>query len=232
MNPAAVPRPSRHDADFQDIAAFETTMLDSILKLTCEMLDASCQHEEPAQRQQAYAGPLWDRKLPGSKAVVPFIRDFARAGGSVRVALNDRPFATLRLNGQAEFDSGVLSVPYIRQLMSGPTERNVAQVAASVHEKAPALLAGKWTPFGVAQVRIGHIIPVVSWENDDAVFRWDDPPGVMVKSPRKGFFGLGLTNFQWTLEGAIKEIRIGEFEGRVEFTRRIFSLLAPDLEWA
>lgn len=201
-------------------------MLDSILKLTCDMLEASCQHEEPAQRQGVYAGPLWDRKLPGSKAVVPFIRDFAQAGGSVRVALNDRHFATLRLNGQAEFDSGVLSVPYIRQLLSGPTERDVQQVSASVHPKAPALLAGKWTPFGVAMVRIGKIIPQVVWEDDTAVFRWDEPPGVQVK--KLGPLGLR----EWTVEGAIREIRVGEFEGRVLFTRRIISLLAPDLEWA
>lgn len=207
-------------------------MLDHVLRLTCDMLDASCQHEDVALREGAYGGPLWDRKIPGSREVVPFIRDFAEHGGSVSVELNARHFATLRLNGQAEFNSGILSVPYIRQLLSGPTQRDVKHVSSSVHKKAPSLLSGKWTTFGVAQIRIGQIIPQVSWENGDAVFRWDDPPGVMVKSPRKGIFGLGLTDFQWTLEGAIKEIRIGEFSGRIEFSRKIISLLAPDLEWA
>jgi hypothetical protein len=201
-------------------------MLDHVLRLACDMLDASCQHEEPALREGAYAGPLWDRKIPGSREVVPFIRDFAERGGSVRVDLNQRHFATLRLNGQAEFNSGILSVPYIKQFLSGPTRRDVQHVSSSVHPKAPSLLSGKWTAFGVAMVRIGQIIPRVIWENGDAVFRWDDPPGVQVK--KLGPLGLR----EWTVEGAIKEIRIGEFEGRVEFTRRIISLLAPDLVWA
>lgn len=201
-------------------------MLAHVLSLTCDMLEAACQHEEPAQREGAYAGPLWDRKLPGSKAIVPFIRDFARLNGSVKVDLNDRHFCTLRLNGEAQYESGVLSVPYVRQLLAGPIERDVQQIPARVHEKAPRLLAGQWTQFGAAMVRIGQIIPSVHWERDQAIFRWSDEPAVQVK--KLGPLGLR----EWTVQGAIREIQVGEFEGRVVFSRKIITLLAPDLVWA
>jgi len=201
-------------------------MLNNILSLTCDMLDAACQHEDATLRDGAYAGPLWDRKLPGSRDIVPFIRDFARLGSSVKVDLNDRHFATLRLNGDAEFDNNVLSVPYMRQFVGGDTQRDVQQISASVHPKAPGLLSGQWTQFGVAMVRLRQILPKVTWERDEAVFSWMDPPGVQVK--KLGPLGLR----EWTVQGFIRAIRIGEFQGRIEFSSKIVTLLAPDLEWA
>lgn len=191
------------------------------------MLEASCQ---PARadvaESDAPTGPFWDYKLPGTRDVVPFIRDFARLGQLVRIAVNDRHFATLKLHGQAEVADGVLSVSYIRQLFNGPNEQLKQQVACSVHEKGPSLLAGHWTAFGAAKVKLGELIPRVTWKDDTAVIWWDNPPAVQVK--KTGPLGL----MDWNLEASIKEIRIGEFKGRVVFSRKLLTLAAPDLEWS
>lgn len=201
-------------------------MLDRIVSLTCDMLDASCQPKERAQRQGTYAGPLWDYKIPGTREIIPFIRDFAKAGASVRVALNDRHVATLKLNGEATVANGAMAVPYHRQVLSGGLESAVQLVPTGVHPKSDSLLSRKPTRFGAAVVTLGSIIPRVSWENDHAVFRWDRPAEVQTKETGP----LGLID--WNVEAAIKEVRIGEFTGRIVFSRPIVTFLAPDLEWA
>jgi hypothetical protein len=206
-------------------------MLDNLISLTCNLLDASCQHAEAAQREGVYAGPLWDRKLPGSRDIVPFVRDFAKYDSSVRVALNDRHLCTVKLNGEAEFDSGILTVPYLREFYGGRQEPTTVQVpaGANVHPKAPALLSGQWTQFGIAKVKLGTLLPKLDWVNangGEAVIHWDNPPAVMVQ--RKGPLGL----IDWNVEAAITSIRLGEFKGRVLFSRKLASILAPDLEWS
>lgn len=200
-------------------------MIDRVLSLTCEILEASCRPApKDAHENSAFTGPLWDVQIPHTRQVIPFLLDYARCGQSVRLDANGRTFATLKLMN-AVADDDAMSVGYSRSLFSGDRE-NCAVSVPYLHPKARPLFSGEWTRFGIAQVKLGSILPTVTWENEQAVIRWPTTPQVQVKE--KGPLGI----FDWTVRGGIKEIQIGEFKGRVVFTRRIVTLLCPDAEWS
>ena len=210
-------------------------MTPDLLSLACNMLDAACQPADapPARatrrerrrgEAEAVAGPLWDIGLPGTKQLIPFIHDFARLQ-QARVSLNDRTLYVARLAGDAKAEDDGLHVPHKRAWYGGDEEMAVT-VAPYIHPKAKPLCLGEWTQFGVATVQMaGSLFPRLTMDGDTVVVWWDVPPSVRLK--KAGPLGL----IDWNIEAGIKEIRIGEWTGRVQFSRPLLSLLCPDVRW-
>lgn len=200
-------------------------MLDRAFSLVCNMLEATCRPEP--QEGAAPTGPLWDLRVPHAREIVPFIRDYARAGESARIDLNGRHFATLKLTGEPMVSEEAASVPYARKLFDSTVSPATAIVPFSCHPKAESLIRGDWTDFGKAKIKLGSLVPRVLWEpskfwdGEDAVIRWENSPGARAFGP------LGL--IEWTAQ--ITEIRIGEFKGRVVFSRKWMTFGAPDMSW-
>lgn len=200
-------------------------MLDNLVSLTCDMLDAACQPApHKAEVEGAFKGPLWDVSIPHSKAIVPFVLDYAKGGQIARFDLNGRTFATIKLVDGLMVSDAAVSLPYSRKLYDGSVQPCTAVVPFSCHEKAQPLCSGKWTEFGAAKVQMRSLIPTVTWENESAVLRWKVNP--VVSTVRDGWL------WDTIVKTAIREIRISEFGGRVVFTSWIKSLLCPDMVWA
>ena len=210
-------------------------MTADLLSLCCNLLDAACapadapparatRRERRRGEAEAVSGPLWDIGLPGTKQLIPFIHDFARLQ-QARVSLNDRTLFTAKLTGGITAENDGLYVPHLRAWFGGKEEIAETFLPYS-HPKAKPLCCGEWTPFGVATIRIGcSLLPTLTMDGDTVVVRWEDTPSVRLK--KTGPLGL----IDWNIEAGVKEIRIGEFTGRVVFTRPLVSLLAPDVRW-
>jgi hypothetical protein len=200
-------------------------MLDSLVSLTINMLDAACQPApSKPEVEGAFRGPLWDIAIPHSKAIVPFILDYAKGGQVARFDLNGRTFASVKLVDGLMVSDQAVSLPYSRKLFDGTVQPCTAVVPFSCHEKARPLCSGQWTEFGAAKVQMKSLIPVVSWDKDTAVLKWKASP--IVSTVRDGWL------WDKIVTTAIKEIRISEFGGRVVFDSWIKSLLCPDMVWA
>jgi hypothetical protein len=201
-------------------------MLDRTFAFVCDMLEATCRPEP--QEGAAPTGPLWDLRVPHARQIVPFIRDYAKFGESARIDVNGRHLATLKLNGEPMVSESAASVPYARKLFDATVQAATAVIPFSCHPKAESLLRGEWTEFGKVKIRLGSLVPRVMWEpsklwdGHDAVIRWETSPGARAFGP------MGWK--EWSAQ--IPEIRIGEFKGRVIFSRNWMTFGAPDLEWA
>lgn len=202
-------------------------MLGDVLSLLCDTLEVACQGTPEGHDSDAPTGPLWDVKVPGSRAIVPFVLDFARCGQQVRLAANDRPFATVRVTTQPVMTDKGLQITVERSFFGGQKVATPA-VVPFTHPKADQVCSGGWTVFGAAEVIFDPtaLLPEVLWRDGAAVLRWETPPGIRTHS--KGPLGLR----QRLSETRIKEIQIGEFKGRVIVEGRLRTLLLPDAEWA
>lgn len=179
----------------------------------------------PVRKGEREAG-LWDYTVPKSRRLVDLIRAYAEQGAKLHIEANDIELGSVELATKilAASESGV-TIDLKYSLLGG--DDTAKQVLLPYPNPTAAMLfSGRWIDFGVACVKLGQILPSVSWEADTAVLRWSsDPPGIQLG--QRGFFGL-LRRVTTT---RLSEIRIGPEYG--DFVAHgLVGWGLPRLKWA
>lgn len=195
-----------------------------LLSFATDLLTA-CGTAKPSPRK-GYAAPLWDYRLPKSKAAADLLRSFVQRMGELTVRVNDQPVGWVRLGESPPVVASNGIELRLNYSILGQPPSNYIHFSPYPSRLASTLCHGEWAEFGAGRVKLpGRLLPEMHMDGETAVLSWPQPPQLEFGS--KGFFGLWRKLSRTTIEA----IRIGPESGEI-VTTGLVGWTLPRLVWS
>lgn len=195
-----------------------------LLGFAVDLLGA-CAEARPAPKR-GLSAPMWDYRLPHSRAAADLLRSFVRESGQLTFKLNDQPAGWVKLFGTPPVvASNGIEIRMQASWLGRPPE-DYLHFSPYPSRLASTLCHGGWAEFRVGRLKLpGSLLPTMRMEGETAVLNWDRPP--VLELGTSGFFGLWRKLSRTTIEA----IRIDPESGEI-VTTGLVGWTLPRIVWA